>query len=110
MDKELEDNFHRLEILHDMTMQLMLGQYHLYEALIGSLLESGAVDIATFHEHLQTAQAKLKKKGVREDERMFVDSWLEQMDEALSMPDTPHPAWFRGVIPGDKTENREPNS
>ncbi|MEN8177979.1 MAG: hypothetical protein ABFS39_05100 [Pseudomonadota bacterium] len=110
MDKELSDNFQRLEILHDMTMQLMLGQYHLYEALIGSLLESGAVDIPTFHEHLQAAQVKLKNKGVLEDERLFVDSWLEQLDEALGMSNSPRPRWCRGVILGDKTENREPNN
>lgn len=110
MDKELADNIHRLEILHDLTMQLMLEQYHLYEALIGSLLESGAVDIPTFHEHLRVAQAKLNNKGVLEDERLFVDSWLEQLDEALGMPHSPRPRWFRGVIPGDKTENQEPNN
>ena len=105
MDKELADNFHRLEILQDMTMQLMLEQYHLYEALIGSLLDSGAVDIATFHEHLRVAQAKLNKKGMRKDDRLFVDIWLEQMDEALGVSHSPLPHWFRGVIPGDKTED-----
>lgn len=110
MDKELAENFTRLEFLHDMTMQLMLGQYHLYEALIGSLLESGAVDIPTFHEHLQVAQAKLKQKGVLEDERLFVDSWLEQLDEAMNMTHSSRPHWFQGVISGEKMENCEPNS
>lgn len=110
MDKELAENFNRLEILHDMTMQLMLGQYHLYEALIGSLLESGAVDVPTFHQHLQAAQAKLKQKGVLEDERLFVDSWLEQLDEAMAMSNTSRPHWFQGVIRGEKMESREPQN